>query len=111
MKFALAIVCLSLCLATSLSVPLPDNAAQIVNLESDVRPDGYDLKLETSDGTKREEQGTLTNAGTEDEAISVKGSFSYVGDDGVVYAVNYVADQNGFQPEGAHIPNVPLGNV
>lgn len=60
--------------------------------------------VETSDGTSRQEQGQLTNVGTDNEAISVRGSYSYVGEDGVTYTVNYIADENGFQPQGAHIP-------
>ncbi|XP_065164219.1 flexible cuticle protein 12-like [Atheta coriaria] len=66
--------------------------------------DGYNWGYETSNGIKAEEQATLNNAGTENESISVRGSFSYLGADGVTYTVNYIADENGFQPEGAHIP-------
>lgn len=54
--------------------------------------------MEQSDGTKKEEQGELKNAGTDDEAISVRGSYAWVGPDGITYTVTYVADENGFQP-------------
>lgn len=64
--------------------------------------------LETSDGKKHDEEGHLKNPEAGEEAnLSVTGSFSYVGDDGQTYQVNYVADENGFQPEGAHIPHAP----
>jgi Insect cuticle protein len=64
-------------------------------------------RLETSDGVKREEEGVLKNVGTENEALSVRGSFQFVGDDGQTYTVNFVADENGYQPEGAHLPVAP----
>lgn len=38
---------------------------------------------------------------------SVSGSFSYTGPDGVQYSVRYTADENGFHPEGAHLPTPP----
>lgn len=62
------------------------------------------FSFETSDGHSRQEQAEIKNAGTDDEALSVRGSFSFVGDDGQTYTVNFVADENGYQPEGAHIP-------
>jgi hypothetical protein len=67
----------------------------------------FHYRYETSDGVKREEEAVLKNIGTENEAISVKGSFQFVGDDGQTYTVNFVADENGYQPEGAHLPVAP----
>lgn len=61
--------------------------------------------FETSDGQKREEHGELRHVGSEQEGIAVHGSYSYVVD-GVTFTVNYVADENGFQPDGAHLPRV-----
>jgi Insect cuticle protein len=59
-------------------------------------------RYETSNGNKRTEEASLKNAGTENEALVVKGSFSYTAPDGQVITVNYVADENGYQPD-----NVP----
>ncbi|EDV95675.1 GH15837 [Drosophila grimshawi] len=102
MKCTPVIICLSLCLVLCSAAPSAD--VETVQNNADVKPDGYNFVLETSDGTKRTEEAILKNIGTENEAISVKGSYSYLGPDGVTYTVNFVADENGFQPEGAHIP-------
>ena len=59
---------------------------------------------ETSDGVARSEQAELKNAGTENEALVVRGTVSWTAADGVVYTLNYIADENGFQPQGAHLP-------
>lgn len=62
------------------------------------------ISFETSDGVSRSETGELKNAGTEDEAIVVRGTIKWVADDGQEYSLNFVADENGYQPEGAHLP-------
>lgn len=37
----------------------------------------------------------------------MQGSFAYRGPDGVIYAIQYTADENGYQPQGAHLPTPP----
>ncbi|KAG6448617.1 hypothetical protein O3G_MSEX005590 [Manduca sexta] len=73
----------------------------------------YRFAFEQSDGNKREEQGDVINAGTDDESIVVKGSYSWVGPDGVTYTVTYVADDKGFQPTIEQGPggSIPPGIV
>lgn len=36
-----------------------------------------------------------------------QGEFSYNGDDGRNYAITYIADENGYQPQGDHLPVPP----
>lgn len=62
------------------------------------------FRFETSDGTARQEQAELKNIGTENEALVVRGTISWIADDGQQYTLNYIADENGFQPSGAHLP-------
>lgn len=61
--------------------------------------------FETSGGIKHEEDGKVIDPTAEISGIAVRGSYSFVGDDGVTYTVNYVADENGFRPEGKHLPS------
>lgn len=62
---------------------------------------------ETSDGSSRQEQAVLKDIGAENPALSVQGTVSWVAEDGQTYTLNYIADQNGFQPQGAHLPVPP----
>lgn len=59
---------------------------------------------ETSDGTSRQEQAELKNAGEENAALEVRGSYTWTAPDGQSYTVTYVADENGYRPEASHIP-------
>ncbi|KAL4707616.1 hypothetical protein ACJJTC_014721 [Scirpophaga incertulas] len=99
-------IVLALFVAAALAAPAgPDADAQVLRYDSDnIGVDGYNYAVETSNGISLQEQGQLKNAGSENEAIEVRGQFSYTGADGVVYTVTYVANENGFQPEGAHLP-------
>lgn len=46
----------------------------------------------------------LTSLGN---AEAVSGSYSYTGPDGVQYSITYTADEEGFHPQGAHLPTPP----
>lgn len=63
-------------------------------------------RYEQSDGVVRSEEGIIKNAGTEQEALEVRGSITWTAADGEVYTLNFVADENGYRPEGAHIPHL-----
>lgn len=79
----------------------------IVKQESQVNGDGsYSYSFETGDGTKAEQSGQLKNLGPDDDGETVTGSFSYVGPDGVTYSVTYIADENGYQPQGSHLQQI-----
>lgn len=62
------------------------------------------FSFQTSDGKSVSAEGQLKNLGTEGEAIEVRGQYSYIGDDGVTYTITYIANELGYQPQGAHIP-------
>lgn len=76
----------------------------IINSEVNKGEDGsYDLRYESGDGTIREEKATLVNAGTEDEALEVNGSYKYINENGEEVEVFYTAGKNGFVPYGSII--------
>ncbi|XP_075162368.1 larval cuticle protein 65Ag1-like [Haematobia irritans] len=101
MKFIIVFVAL---FTIALAAPAD---VEIVKSESEVGPESFQYAYETSDGTNAQASGQLKNVGSEQEGIAVTGSFSFVADDGQTYTVNYVADENGFQPQGAHLPVAP----
>lgn len=70
--------------------------------DADVHPEGYSYSYETSNGISAQEQGRLQG-----DAIAAQGSFQYTASDGSPIQVSYVADENGFQPQGAHLPTPP----
>uniref|UniRef100_A0A336MF64 CSON014037 protein n=1 Tax=Culicoides sonorensis TaxID=179676 RepID=A0A336MF64_CULSO len=82
--------------------------AVILKQNYDLNPDGsYIYNYETSNGIRADQQGYLKAPGTPLEAQVMTGSYSYTGPDGVVYTVTYIADENGFRAEGAHLPQPP----
>ncbi|XP_017774552.1 PREDICTED: flexible cuticle protein 12-like [Nicrophorus vespilloides] len=104
MKLIIAFAAL---VAVALAAPQykDEKDAYVVRQElENIGVDGYKQTYETSNGISASEEGQVINAGTDNEAVAVHGQFSYVGADGQTYTVKYVADENGFQPQGAHLP-------
>ncbi|KAL1512618.1 hypothetical protein ABEB36_002181 [Hypothenemus hampei] len=95
------------------STPIP-----IVSQSAETKEDGgFSYSFETGNGIKVEESGNIRQgtqgrsiAGDEDgnnTILVLQGSFSYQAPDGQLISLRYVADENGFQPEGAHLPTNP----
>ncbi|XP_001656591.2 larval cuticle protein LCP-30 [Aedes aegypti] len=85
--------------------------ANKIGIKEDTRQlneDGsYHYKVVNENDIEVSETGRLDNVGTDDEFLRVMGYYQYLGDDGVLYRVDYVADENGFRPSGAHLPTPP----
>uniref|UniRef100_U5EXP9 Putative pupal cuticle protein n=1 Tax=Corethrella appendiculata TaxID=1370023 RepID=U5EXP9_9DIPT len=106
MKLVILFLVLSV-LAIARSAPQYDDSrnAEILRLNIDnIGVDGYSFDFETSDGISRSEQAEVRNIGTDEEELVVNGVYRYIGPDGVEYVVNFIADRNGFQPQGDHLP-------
>ncbi|XP_062549838.1 pupal cuticle protein Edg-78E-like [Armigeres subalbatus] len=83
------------------AAPAADDAhANILTQESVLNPDGkYAWKFSTSNGIQAEESGQ--------GGVAVEGSASWVGEDGVPIVLTYTADENGYHPQGVHLPTPP----
>nr|XP_026486357.1 uncharacterized protein LOC113393595 [Vanessa tameamea] len=81
----------------------------IIRQEHIINPDGsYKWNYETGNGISAEEAGYTKNLGIPDqEAQIAQGQYKYTAPDGQVIQLQYVADENGFQPQGAHLPTPP----
>ncbi|KAH8406833.1 hypothetical protein KR222_005515 [Zaprionus bogoriensis] len=98
-----ALACLAIAVHGAPPAAAPQEA-QVLRFDSDVQPESYKFAVETSDGKSHQEEGQLKHLGPDHDALAVRGFYTYLGDDGQTYTVNYVADENGYQPEGAHLP-------
>lgn len=74
-------------IAGVLAAPQNPNDITIVKQEevNNIGVGGYRFSYEQSDGQKREETAELKNEGTDNEALSVVGSFSFIAPDGHTY--------------------------
>lgn len=76
-----------------------DAHAEVVAAQSDVRPDGFNYQLETTNSIRAQANG--------DAYGNVQGNFEWVSPEGEHIAVNYVADENGYQPDSSILPVGP----
>ncbi|KAK9869773.1 hypothetical protein WA026_003505 [Henosepilachna vigintioctopunctata] len=79
----------------------------ILRLDNEgVQADGsYKFAFETANGIAQEEQGQLKQIPNSPEPVNtVQGQIRYTSDDGVPIILSYIADENGFQPQGDHLP-------
>lgn len=99
------VIALASCVAAA---PAEDVIPIVSQSQEGPNPDGsYKWSYESGNGIKAQEEGHLENAGQENEAMNAQGSFSYPSDDGQQISLTYVANEEGFQPQGAHLPTTP----
>lgn len=87
------------------------NANEIVITRSENENNGdgtFRWVSETSDGSKHEQSGYLKDGPDPQAPIQViQGAYSYYSPEGQLIQVQYIADENGFQPVGDHLPKLP----
>ncbi|GJQ70335.1 hypothetical protein Trydic_g22770 [Trypoxylus dichotomus] len=104
------IICVALLIAAVYAAPQygqysnPESSATVLRNELNILGSGsYNYAYETSNGIAGQEQGHINNEGRPDEALSVRGQYSYQGTDGKTYNVFYIADDNGYQPQSVQL--------
>ncbi|XP_046393657.1 endocuticle structural glycoprotein ABD-4-like [Ischnura elegans] len=94
----------------------PTQSIAIVRQSKEMGFDGsYQYSYETANGIRAEETGEVRpnpnpqpkdGEGAANIVVS-RGSFSYTAPDGTPITLTYIADENGFQPQGDHLPTPP----
>ncbi|KAJ8732720.1 hypothetical protein PYW07_015319 [Mythimna separata] len=87
---------------------VPDAAASIVRQDRNYDENNYHYAYETDNGIAAEESGIVdSSVNGVGGGTRVRGFYEYIGDDGLKYRVDYIADENGFRASGAHLPKAP----
>ncbi|XP_063229456.1 endocuticle structural glycoprotein SgAbd-3-like [Bacillus rossius redtenbacheri] len=107
------LIVISCLLAAALAAPqvrqfAPNEPIPIVSQTNVVNEDGsFQNSYESADGTRVDSAGALKSLGPQEDGQAIQGSYSFVGTDGVVYQLTYIADENGFQPQANYLPTPP----
>ena len=67
----------------------------------------FQFAYETENGISGQASGKVKLVGKDEAALEVTGSNAYKSPEGDVYSVSYVANEFGYQPQGAHLPTPP----
>ncbi|XP_063545329.1 larval cuticle protein LCP-17-like [Cydia strobilella] len=87
--------------------PGGEAGAQILRQESDISPEGnFQYAYETDNGIQGQAQGQVKGEG-EDAALEIQGQNGWKTPEGEQVQLQYVANENGYQPQGSHLPTPP----
>ncbi|XP_047469754.1 cuticle protein CP14.6-like [Penaeus chinensis] len=104
MKFVI-LACVA---AVAFAAPQYDSSEEFVPILKDDRvqeDDGtFNFDFEAANGIRVSQAGSPDG---DEDAVIKAGEYSYTAPDGTPIVVKYVADENGFQPQGAHLPVAP----
>ena len=79
------------------------------NMNSPAERKEFDYSFEAENGHKQEAVGTMRRVDDTDVAV-MKGSYEYIGSDGLTYVVDWYADETGFHPTARHLPQPVVPN-
>ncbi|XP_075970559.1 larval cuticle protein 1-like [Anticarsia gemmatalis] len=99
--------------AVAIAAPAVEEPEKIISSDFVKKQDGgYDYNFETAKGISRQENGELKEVLDEDNkpqnVVVVRGSYTYINNEGQPETINYYADETGFHAEGASIPKAPV---
>ena len=100
-------------LAVAAAAPAPEEAAPVILIvkqtqNHDTEKQEYSFSYEAENGISVSESGVQKQIGDKPEESGTvsQGKFSYP-EGSVTYTINWVADENGFQAKGDHLPTPP----
>ncbi|XP_046746788.1 endocuticle structural protein SgAbd-6-like [Diprion similis] len=80
----------------------------ILSQSQSIEPDGsFKSEFKTANGISEQVEGMIKKIADGSEVTVVRGSVSWVDADGSTKTFTYVADENGYQPEGDFLPTTP----
>jgi len=90
------------------NAPGQEANAQILRQESDIQPEGsYSWSYETDNGISANEAAQIQVKGPEEAQKTAQGQFQWTSPEGEAVQISYIADENGYQPQGANLPTPP----
>ncbi|KAL0883337.1 hypothetical protein ABMA27_016744 [Loxostege sticticalis] len=105
MKF---LIVLAIVAAARADVAHLDATAPIVRSDFDSQPDGnFQYIYETGNGIYSQALGVVKDPNSENPILEVSGAVKYTSPEGTPIELSYVANENGYQPQGSHLPVAP----
>ncbi|KAJ8731540.1 hypothetical protein PYW07_004704 [Mythimna separata] len=109
MKFLVVLAVAIACVSADVSHIVKDeSSAPIVKSDYEISPEGnFQYAYETGNGIYAQGQGVVKNANSEYPSLELQGGYRYTAPNGEPIEVSYVAGENGFEPQGSHLPVAP----
>ncbi|KAJ8721936.1 hypothetical protein PYW08_004338 [Mythimna loreyi] len=85
-----------------------DFSATVVKSDFENSPEGaFQWAYETSNGIYGQANGVVKNANSEYPSLEIQGAYKYTAPDGQPIELSYTAGENGYEPQGSHLPVPP----